>query len=307
MKSKFLFVVFSSPFLIFSQSSWTRKADFPASSRNNAVSFSIDKKGYYGLGQKQTDIFKYKIYTDFWEYNPEKNIWTQKSDFPADGRLGAKGFSVNRKVYTGFGYVISAYGPNAGGNDYQPDFYEFIPDSNKWFKKNNNYLADRDICFVLNDTAWSVNADYKLLKKYIPSSDSWKEYEFGKRPSSPYYSEIIGSDADFTLNGKEYVITCTGRKKNRTNQLWEFNPHSLAWILKNNLPPPANDTLVCFSEQKNIFVLRGKNNLIEYNPENDLWNEKKETPLPNKYFTPVFSIEGKSYFFFQHEVWEYTP
>ena len=253
MKKKFLIVVFSLPLLIFSQTTWTRKTDFPASSRNNAVSFSIGKKGYYGLGQKQTDIYKYKVYNDFWEYDSEKNTWTLKADFPAAGRLGEKGFTLNGRGYAGFGYVIAAYGPNAGGNDYQSDFYEFVPDSNKWFKKNDNYLADRDICFVMNDTAWSVNADYKLLKQYISASDSWKEYELGKKPSSPYYSEIIGSDADFSWDGNEYVVTCTGRKKNRTNQLWEFNPHTLEWILKNNLPPPANDTLICFSIEKKIL------------------------------------------------------
>ena len=258
------------------------------------------------MGEKQTDIFKFKVYTDFWEYNPLSNIWTQKSDFPGEGRLGTKGFSVNGKCYAGFGYFIEAFGPNAGGNNYQPDLYQFIPDSNKWFKKNNNYLADRDICFCLNDTAWSLNVDYKLLKKYISSSDSWKEYELGKKPSSPYYSEIIGSDADFLLNGREYIITCMGKRKNCTNQLWEFNPYAQEWILKNNLPSPGNDTLISFSIGEKIFALRGKNNLLEYNPDSDSWTEQKEI-TPIKYFTPLFSLSGKGYLIFQHELWEFTP
>ena len=287
-----------------SAGTWSHKADFPASSRNNAVSFSIANKGYYGLGQKQTDIFKYKVYTDLWEYDPEKDLWTQKSDFPAEGRLGVKGFALNRKGYAGFGYFIEAYGPNAGGNDYQSDFYEFIPDSNKWCKKNNNYLADRDICFFLNDTIWSLNVDYKLLKKYDPSSDSWNEYKLGKKPPSPYYSEIIGCDADFSLNGRECIITCMGKRKNLTNQLWEFDPYTRQWALKNNLPSSGNDTLIIFPVKQKVFALRGKNELFVYDAASDSWVEKKET-TPQKYFTPVFSIGEKSYFISQHEFWEY--
>lgn len=306
MKIKFLFLVFLLPNFIFSQGIWTKKSDFPSSSRNNAVSFSTGGKGYYGLGQKQTDIYKFKVYTDFWEYDPEKDTWTQKTDFPADGRLGAKGFALNGKGYAGFGYIIEAFGPSAGGNHYLPDFYEFIPDSNKWFRKNDNFLADRDICFNHNDTVWSLNTNYKLLKKYISSADSWSEYKLEKKAFSPYYAEIIGSDADFSLDGKEYILTRIGRKKDATNQLWEFNPHSLDWVLKNNLPPPANDTLISFGIGEKIFALRGKNNLLEYNSSSDSWTDRTGT-LPQKYVSPLFPLNGKYYFISQHEVWEFAP
>lgn len=308
MKAKFfLFTSFFSFFTsyLFSQYTWTKKEDFPGSSRNFAVSFSIGNKGYYGLGQKRLEVFTYKVYNDFWEYDSEKNIWTQKAEFPK-ARLGVKGFSLNGKGYAGFGYFIAAYGPNAGGNDYQPDFYEFIPDSNKWFKKSDSYLADRDICFVLNDTACSVNPEYRILKKYNPATDAWTEYEWGKKVLAPSYSDIRGSNIAFSVGGKEYIIATTLRKKVCTNQLWEFNARSLAWIKRNDLPINGSDTLCAFSVRDKVFVLCGKTTLLQYDPYSDSW-EKKTEPLPQKYFSPLFALNGKHYFIYQHEVWEFTP
>jgi hypothetical protein len=147
---------------------------------------------------------------------------------------------------------------------------------------------------------------YKFLKKYNCSNDSWNEYKLGKKPSSPYYSEIIGSNADFSLNGNEYVITCMGKRKTLSNQLWEFNPHTMEWILKNNLPPLANDSAICFSVGEKIFAIRGKNNLLEYNFSSDSWSEIKGA-LPQKYFTSSFVANEKAYFISQHELWEYIP
>lgn len=309
-----LFLIFFSADL-FAQPGWTKKEDFPGSSRNLAVCFSIGNKGYYGMGQKRVELFTYKVYSDFWEYDAVKNTWTQKAEFPGGGRLGAKGFSVNGKGYVGFGYYIMPYGPNAGGNAYQPDLYEFDPLVNTWAKKNNNYLADRDICFVLhpvgdssggvNDTAWSVNPEYRVVKKYNPVTDTWEESKWGKKSPAPDYPTIIGSDIDFPLGGQEYIIASVYKKKTYINQLWKFNPRTFEWTKRNDLPIPGNDTICAFSAGEKGYVIRGKNNLLEYNPSSDSWTERKENTLPQKYFSPAFVLQGASYFFCQHEVWEF--
>ncbi|MEK6616592.1 MAG: hypothetical protein AABZ32_10860 [Bacteroidota bacterium] len=311
MKTKFLLFIFTCCLLpvanCFSQGTWTKKEDFPGSSRYYAVSFSIGNKGYYGMGQKQVELFTYKVYTDFWEYDAEKNTWTQKAEFPKDGRLGVKGFSVSGKGYVGFGYFIMPNGPNAGGNDYQSDMYEFDPVANLWTKKNGTYLDGRDICFVLNDTAWSVNPEYRIVKKYNPLTDTWAENEWGKKALAPAYSDIIGSDVDFSAGGKQYIITSIRKKGAYINHLWEFNPRTLVWTKKNNLPIVGNDTVCAFSAGEKGYVICGKNNLLEYNPTSDVWTEKKESLVPKKYFSSAFIIQGKYYFVYQHEVWEFAP
>lgn len=309
MKQKLftLFFLLNVLVTLFAQGTWTKKEDFPGSSRFLTVSFSIDSKGYFGMGQKQVGPFSYKVYNDFWEYDAGKNTWTQKADFPNGGRLGAKGFSVNGKGYAGFGYFIMPNGPNAGGNNYQPDMYEFDPLANTWSKRNDNYLADCDICFVLDDSVWSVNPEYRVVKKYIPSTDSWTEREWGKKALALNYSDISGIDVDFSVGGKEYIIATVYKKKNCINQLWEFDPRTLVWTKKNDLPLMGNDTLCAFSSGEKGYVIRGKNNLHEYNPSADSWTEKKDSQLPLKYFSSLFVLQGKCFFISQHEVWEFTP
>lgn len=70
-------------------------------SRLSGSAFSIDEKGYIGLGYNfETD----KDLKDFWEYNPTNNTWTQKTNFGGHARQGAASFAVEGKGYIGTGY-----------------------------------------------------------------------------------------------------------------------------------------------------------------------------------------------------------
>jgi hypothetical protein len=107
---------------------WTQKADFgdtgdPAETgRRAAVGFSIESKGYVGMGVDGTTRHK-----DFWEYNPAANTWTQKADFGGTGRHSAVGFSIGNKGYVGTGY----------DGTYTKDFWEYNPGTDAWTKKAN--------------------------------------------------------------------------------------------------------------------------------------------------------------------------
>jgi len=286
---------------------WTKKADFPGSSRNDGIGFSIGTKGYFGLGQKQVDIYIYKSYTDFWEYDSETNTWTQKSDFPGKTCLGTKGFLVNGKIYAGFGYVIAAFGSNAGSNEYQTDLYAFDPDSNKWSKKNDKQIEGGSIFFTIQDTVYAVNPEYRILRKYNPLADSWTESNWTKKAIAPNYMNLTGNDISFSVNKNEFFIATILKKGNYINQLWEFDPQSIIWSRKNDLPVPGNDTLCVFSIGEKEYVRRGVNDFLEYDPSADAWTTKKEIPVENKYFSPTFSIGEKIYGFSKHKFWEFTP
>src|SRR5450755_862936 len=54
---------------------WTQKADFGGDGRLYAVGFTIAGKGYVGTGQSGA-FPDYTYYEDFWEYDPNLNIWT---------------------------------------------------------------------------------------------------------------------------------------------------------------------------------------------------------------------------------------
>ena len=74
------------------QGLWTQKADFGGAARSGAVGFSIGNKGYMGTGVSGNTKFN-----DFWEYDPETNVWTQKANVTFTGRNNATSFTLEEK------------------------------------------------------------------------------------------------------------------------------------------------------------------------------------------------------------------
>jgi hypothetical protein len=80
--------------------------------RDGAVAFSINGKGYCGLG------FNWQQYqNDFWEFDPNTKLWTQKilSNLPS-ARRWAVAFTIGNNAYIGLGM---------NGNNYYDGFYKF--------------------------------------------------------------------------------------------------------------------------------------------------------------------------------------
>ncbi len=90
--------------------------------------FSIGTKGYIGTsGNVYTNDFT----TEFWEYDPATNSWTQKASLPiTPSRYGAVGFSIGTKGYIGIG------GKSGFNSDpYYKDFWEWDQATNIWTQK----------------------------------------------------------------------------------------------------------------------------------------------------------------------------
>ncbi len=94
---------------------WFRKAPFPGSLRMNAMAFSIKQYGYVGGGSSDSGAGL----PDFWRYDGNNNIWTQKTSEIALNHA-ASGFSIGGKGYVA-GFVYSA-------NFNPPAFMEYCPD-----------------------------------------------------------------------------------------------------------------------------------------------------------------------------------
>ena len=115
-------ILFASGLTSRAQNTWTQKADFGINGREGAVGFSIGSKGYIGTGVFYDNTDNY--YKDFWEYDPDTDIWTQKADFGGTARKFGVGFCIEGKGYLGTGW---------DGNfckdvwKYTPDFGVEIP------------------------------------------------------------------------------------------------------------------------------------------------------------------------------------
>jgi N-acetylneuraminic acid mutarotase len=92
---------------------WSQKANFSGTGRNEATGFTIGNKGYVGTGYT---TFPFAYYNDFWEFDPLANTWTRKADHPGTPRRAATGFAIGNKGYLGTGITATF----AGGTSQLP-------------------------------------------------------------------------------------------------------------------------------------------------------------------------------------------
>jgi hypothetical protein len=67
---------------------WSRVSFVPALSRLLATAFSINGKGYMGLGFVENNGLQ--DMNDWWEYDPVMDEWTQRNNFPGGRGVGRK-------------------------------------------------------------------------------------------------------------------------------------------------------------------------------------------------------------------------
>jgi len=80
--------------------------------RTYGTAFTLGSKAYVGLG------YNGGVRTDFWEYDPTSDSWTNKTDFEGSARQNAVSFVVKDQAYVATG---------RSGNYYYSDIWQFKP------------------------------------------------------------------------------------------------------------------------------------------------------------------------------------
>ena len=81
---------------------WSQMMSLPGSTRRNASAITIGNKGYVGMGADSSVATAGTILSDWWEYDPDLNNWTQKSDYPG-------GFDIDNDTGIGGIYFASSF------------------------------------------------------------------------------------------------------------------------------------------------------------------------------------------------------
>ena len=90
---------------------WTKKANYPASGRTGAWSFSINNLAVVGMGSDGG------FNSDTWVYNPTTDSWAYTCSFSGGGRRSVASFAINNIGYMGTG---------KSGSGTKQDFYKLV-------------------------------------------------------------------------------------------------------------------------------------------------------------------------------------
>jgi len=301
---------------LFSQGFWTQKADFGGVARYWAIGFSINGKGYAGLGRGNG----FANSSDLWEYDPILNSWTQKASFPGPARYSSSVFVLNNKAY----FCSGAYWNGAPGG-YTPynDVWEYNPATNSWLQKNNFPGAGRHDAFAFSYAGMGYlcfgqaanQSRLNDLWQYNPTTDTWTQ-----KATFPGTSRSAGIQFGYQKYG--YVGLGRDDSDQSLGDIWRYDCSTDTWFQLANFPDTSLSSASTFVTDKRAYVVGGYNfqsnsyapELWEYYPISDTWVQKEDFPPNSRSCGFGFSINNRGYYgtgcvfsTFYKDFWEYTP
>ncbi|HEY4798128.1 MAG TPA: OmpA family protein [Bacteroidia bacterium] len=232
---------------------WEKEESFPAQPRIFSVSFSIGNKGYVGTGLAGTESL-HQGTNDFWEYDLQKKVWSQKANLPGGSRYAAVGFSANGKGYVSLG---------VNQNVHYNDTWEYNPANNQWVKKADfpeNGKADASV-FVINNEAYVLFGQTKELFpskksswKFIPGKNEWKA--FADFPDAARIGAIAFAHAN-----KGYVVGGSNGATKRFQDFWEYDADKNKWTQREDAPFGVCSYGFSFVIENYAYVCTGKTKL----------------------------------------------
>ncbi len=294
-----------------------RLNDFRGPARIHAVAFSIQDKGYLGLGETAVNYRE----TDFWEYEPSTDTWIQVADYPGEGRAHAISFVINEIAYVGLG--------KRHDQTSLTDFYKYDPSSNSWGPVHEFKGPKRTspFTFVLHEQAYigcgTSDSRKKLadVYRYNPKKDKWTQvHDFPFPIYNPQAIQI--DDIAYVFGGATNVSY--GQKK-YSNQLWAYDQAKDLWYRRASHPDPiGRASFLAFSIGKNGYVGLGDNedgDLLHdfwvYEPAQDCWHSLGEFCGESARDIPIFLIGNHAYFgtglsnepgrVYKKDFWKFSP
>lgn len=182
-----------------STNSWSAIPNYPGGFGNGvyfATGFGVSGKGYVCGGKLGANYY----ISDFWEYNPSTNNWTEKSDFPGGVRYQLCSFVVGNSGFVGFG---------TDNDMYRNDLWEYKPSADQWIQRSDLPSSERSgvATFSIGDRGFICMGNngglLDDLWEYNPSEDTWIIRDNYAGSSRKW---AIG----FALNDRGYVGTGKG-------------------------------------------------------------------------------------------------
>lgn len=213
----------------------------------------------------------------WWEYDPQADSWTQKSNFPGVARIAPVSFSIENIIYMGTGDVLFGSLLN--------DWWKYDPTTDSWQQLNDFPGTERyaAVGFAVGShgyvaTGFATGGIYKAdLWEYDPGTDTWIQ-----KAAIPDAGKYLA--AGFAVSGKGYVLTGYESIAGDVKDVWEFSPASNSWVAKGNFPGLARRQAAGFASSSKGYIITGGNDLSsfsdawEYTPVSDSWMSLASLP-----------------------------
>ena len=297
MKKILLIVLFvSSGLNLRAQLSWLQMPDFPGGNRFAVTSFSINGKGYIGLGVDSLA----QGYSDLYEYDPILNTWTQKTNLPATGRWACGVFTIGSKAYVACGALTG------GGRTTQ--LWEYDQPNDIWTQKASFIGSARQ-----SPASFNIGTKGYLGTGYIGGTSVNDFYEYDQANDtwtvkSPFPGIVRNGSAGFAIGANGYIGM--GNGNNSTNyykDLYLYDVVNDVWTQKADFTLPYVNSMTTYTTTSAAYVLCGYyyqysgithnplNMLYKYDEINDEWNLEGTFPGLPRGYAGGFSLNNDIY------------
>jgi len=264
--------------------------------------------------------------SDLWQYNSDKDYWTQEAACPGTGRIYATGFGVGSDGIIGSGQDINI--------NYLGDFWRYSSTNNTWAKTDSmavNNGRSGALSFALNGLGYmgtGFNGDY-LKDFYAFDPNGGTNGKWTVLPGYPGHKRSHG--LAFIIDNKAYILTGIDNGTLVTD-MWRFDPTDQSWAGKTatDLRDISTTTNVgykiirtngvAFSSGGKGYVALGNlsssilNDVWEYTPGTDEWHQKVSFEGSSRTDAVSFSINdrifvttGRNGSYQLSDTWEFAP
>lgn len=252
---------------------WMQRTNMPADGRHRATAFSIGNRGYMGMGHVNGNSAVIN-YSDWWEYDPASDSWTQRANFPTVN-YGCIFFSAGNKGYCGGGAFL---------ND---EFYAYDPQTNTWTPIADCPVSPTDM------PSFSVNG-----KGYILQGGQPYEYD----PATNTWTIKQAAPVTFGIWCSAFTIGSSGYVRSGVN-FYEYKPSQNMWVQRANFPGISTNGAVGVRHYNKGYIVSGyigslsnvTDEVWEYDPGNNTWLRVPDFPGTSRRFSVGFTLNNIAY------------
>lgn len=248
-------------------------ASFPGEGREFPISFTINGKGYIGLG---ISVDTKMLLVDFWQYDPTLDSWMQLMDFTGETRYPFSPFGGYPCVFATSGYGYVGLGVDAN-REFVSSIMKYDPVLNSWmpiaaYPEGGVHdlmsgsvgnmgivgLGDNEI------NPGSSSGNFDTFWGYEEANDNWDPLpELTVRPDS--YIGYKVSDRQFLLGTVNGVILPIHVEYDATSNMWVSR--SIPFLLASDPNYLSSESIALFSlDDRVVFFDYGEGKSLEFVP-----------------------------------------